>query len=341
MELKMHLTNRREFLQGSLAVAAAAALPANMWAADGKTEGKADGKTESKAEVKAEGKVEVRRASDVIELGPAKIKVSRMAVGTGTLGAGYSSNQLRKLGAQGVADMLVHAYENGVFFWDTSDGYGTHAAIKLALQKVPREKVTIVTKTPDNDSRNLKADLDRYFRELGTDYIDIVLLHSRTRGDWDTLDKAMMDVLSEAKEKKIVRSVGISVHSLAAMRTAAKCAWLDVAMTRFNPGGSRARMDAEPAQVLPVLEEVKAAGKGIIGIKVLGEGLMPQRNRLDEALTFALNNNPAHCFSIGCESIADFKDNVSRIERLSKENPLETPKEAPKESRKEPVGIGA
>jgi aryl-alcohol dehydrogenase-like predicted oxidoreductase len=296
MQENMDKTNRREFLQRSMAVAAAAALPATARAAAATATAPA-----------------IRRASDVIEIGPDKVKVTRMAVGTGTIGGGFSSNQLRKLGAEGVADMLVYAYENGVTTWDTSDSYGTHAAIKIALKKVPRDKVTIVTKTPDNNGENLKTALDRFLKEMGTDYIDVVLLHSRMRADWDTLDKPLMDVLSEAKQKKIVRSVGISIHSLEAMKTAAKSSWLDVGMVRINFAG--VRMDAATDKVLPVIKELKAAGKGIIGIKVLGEGQL--KNRVDEALLFALNKSPAHCFSIGCESKEEVKDNIDRIAKLS------------------------
>src|SRR5690349_12915244 len=105
--------NRREFLERSLVVGAAAALPIDAFADD----------------------KPIRRASDVIELGPAKIKVSRMAIGTGTYGAGQSSNQLRGLGVQGVADMFSAAYDKGIFFWDTADAYGTHDAVKAALKK--------------------------------------------------------------------------------------------------------------------------------------------------------------------------------------------------------------
>jgi len=123
-----------------------------------------------------------------------------------------------------------------------------------------------------------------------------------------------MDVLAEAKEKKKIRSVGISIHSLDAMKTAAKCKWLDVCMVRLNPAG--ARMDATVAEVLPVVEEVKKAGKGVIQIKTVGEGTM--RNRLDEALGFALHKSPAHCFSIGCEGREDFLDNFARLEKLAK-----------------------
>ncbi len=287
----MSRTNRREFFRRSLAVGAAAALPVRALPA------------------------QVRRANDVIELGPAKVRVSRLGVGTGTFGGGRSSNQMRKLGADGVADLWWNAYDNGVFFWDTADGYGSHDAIKVALKKVPREKVTIMTKADSRTAEQIKADLERFRQEMGTDYIDIVLLHSRMSPQWEELDKGLMDVLSEAKQKKTVRTVGISCHSVAAMQLAAKSKWLEVCLCRINPAGIR--MDAPPEKVLPIMAEMKANGKGLIGMKILGEGQL--RDRVEEALRFALTKDAVHAFTLGMESRDELKDNLERIARISQE----------------------
>ena len=285
----MHRMNRREFLQRSLALGAVAAYPVSAWPA------------------------EARHANDVIELGPAKIKVSRMAIGTGSFGGGHSSNQMRKLGASGVADLWWDGYDHGVFFWDSADSYGSHAAIKLALKKIPREKITILTKSDASAADKMKADLDRFRQEMGTDYIDIVLLHGRMEPQWDQKAKGAMDVLSEAKEKKLVRSVGISCHSVEAMKVAAKSPWLDVCLARINPAG--VRMDAPTDTVLPVLAELRANSKGLIGMKVLGEGQLA--DRVDEALRFAVTKDAVHCFTIGCESRAEFEGNFARIAKVS------------------------
>ncbi len=285
----MHRMNRRKFLQRTLAMGALAAWPMPAWPA------------------------EVRRASDVIELGPAKIKVSRVAIGSGTFGGGHSSNQMRKLGADGLADVWWNGYDQGVFFWDTADTYGSHDAIKLALKKVPREKVTILTKTEARNAAQMKADLDRFRQEMGTDYIDIVLLHSVMVPKWDEVNKPQMDVLSEAKEKKLVRSVGISGHSVEALKIAAKSPWLDICLTRINPAG--VRMDGPTETILPILAEMRANGKGVMGMKILGEGQLAER--VDEALRFAVTKDAVHCFTIGCESRAEFQDNFARIAKVS------------------------
>jgi aryl-alcohol dehydrogenase-like predicted oxidoreductase len=286
--------NRREFLGRSLAFGAAAALPFAAGCAEN---------------------TPIRRATDVIELGPAKIKVSRMGVGTGTYGAGRSSNQLRALGVDGVANMLKSAYDKGIFFWDTADSYGTHDAIKAALKTVPREKVTILTKTDAMTPRKAKADIDRFLKEMGTDYIDILLLHCRMSPTWNEEDKGSMEVMAEAKQNKIIRSVGISCHSVEAMQVAAKNPWLDVCMVRLNPAGER--MDAEPETILPMVKAMKANGKGTIGIKVLGEGSLVDGQQHNDALRYALAKDALNCFSIGCESFAEVADNVKRIEKLA------------------------
>lgn len=285
----MNHKNRREFLQQSLALGAAAAFPAVAWPAT------------------------PLHANDVIELGPAKAKVSRLAIGTGTFGGGHSSNQMRKVGADGVADLWWDGYDNGVFFWDSADGYGSHDAIKVALKKVPREKVAIQTKTAARTAEAMKADLDRFRQEMGTDYIDIVLLHSRMSGRWDELDKGPMDVLAEAKDRKIVRTVGISCHSRAAMEVAIRSPWLDVCLARINPISTR--MDVSTEEMLQLLARLRAAGKGIIGMKILAEGQM--RDRVDEALRFTLTKGAVDAFTIGIESRAELKDLRERIVRNS------------------------
>jgi aryl-alcohol dehydrogenase-like predicted oxidoreductase len=287
--------NRRKFLEQSVALGAAAALPLDAFAADTPPA--------------------IRRATDVIELGPAKIKVSRMGVGTGTYGAGQSSNQLRALGVKGVADMLSAAYDKGIFFWDTADSYGTHDAVKAALKKVPRDKVTILTKTDAWNAAKTKEDIDRFLKELGTDYIDVLLLHTRMSPTWNEDDKGSMDVMAEAKQKKIIRSVGISCHSVEAMQVASKNPWLDICMVRLNPAGER--MDDSPEIVLPIVKAMKASGKGTIGIKVLGEGSLTDGKQHDDALRYALTKDALNCFSLGCESLAEVLDNVKRIEKLA------------------------
>jgi len=247
-------------------------------------------------------------ATDVVVLGRTGIRTSRLACGTGTQGSNNQSQQTR-LGVQGLADLLWHGYDQGLRFWDCADAYGSHPHVAAALKRVPREKVTVLTKSWVRDPERMRADLDRFRRELGTEYIDVLLMHCLTDDDWPERYKGTMDAISEAQEKGIVRAHGVSCHTLGALSAAAKSPWVQVVLARINPVG--AYMDASPDRVVPVLREMRAAGKGIVGMKILGQGEL--RNRPDEALKYALSLGLLDAFTIGAENQAEQEDLIRRI----------------------------
>jgi len=251
-----------------------------------------------------------RKANDVILLGPEKIRVARMAVGMGTL----SGNVQREMGLQGAADHLKFAFDQGQFFWDTADAYKTHPHIKQALKSVPREKVTIMTKTDVHTAADMKSDLDRFRQELGTDYIDIVLLHGMHSPKWTEEFKPVMDVLSEAKAKGIIKCHGASIHSIEAMALAAKDPWCQVHLQGINHAGIR--MDStNPADVVAIFRQSKANGKGVLGMKILGEGRL--RDRIDQTLNFVLNLDCLDAFTIGAGNPKELADLIKRIPNAS------------------------
>jgi aryl-alcohol dehydrogenase-like predicted oxidoreductase len=247
-------------------------------------------------------------ASDTVTLGSTGIKTSRLAMGTGTIGYGHHSNQTA-LGIKGLSDLLLNGYDHGLRFFDAADAYGSHPHVAEALKHITRDKVTVLTKTWSRDAAGVRADLDRFRRELGTDYIDVCLMHCLTEGDWTTRFRGVMDVLSEAKEKGIIRAHGCSCHSIEALRAAAKSPWVDADLARINPIGSH--MDADPQTVVDVLREMKAAGKAVIGMKILGQGDLSHRQ--SEALRYALSLNVLDAFTIGAESKTEQEDLIRCI----------------------------
>src|SRR6266851_1384071 len=158
-------------------------------------------------------------AADTVTLGKTGIQTSRLAMGTGTVGVGHHSHQTA-LGIKGLSDLLLNGYDHGLRFFDSADSYGSHPHVAEALKHVPRDKVTVLTKTWARDPASARADVDRFRREIGTDQIDICLMHCLTEGDWTERYKGVMDVLSEAKQKGIIRAHGCSCHSIEALRGA-------------------------------------------------------------------------------------------------------------------------
>jgi aryl-alcohol dehydrogenase-like predicted oxidoreductase len=247
-------------------------------------------------------------AADTVTLGKTGITTSRLAMGTGTVGVGHHSHQTA-LGVKGLADLLLNGYDHGLRFFDTADAYGSHPHVAEALKHVPRDKVTVLTKTWARDPATARADLDRFRRELGTDYLDVCLMHCLSEDDWTERYRGVMDVFSEAKEKGIMRAHGCSCHTLGALRAAAKSPWVEVDLARINPIG--AYMDSDPQTVLSVLRQMKAAGKAVVGMKILGAGEM--RTRQDQALNYALSLGILDAFTIGAENKGEQDDLIRRI----------------------------
>jgi aryl-alcohol dehydrogenase-like predicted oxidoreductase len=282
---------RRAFLRHGVAGLGAAALAGNVTVAQAKP------------------LTRKYNAHDEVVLGKTGIRTSRLAMGTGTVGGGNHSNQTR-LGMKQFSKLMLNGYhENGLRFFDTADSYGSHPFVAAALKELPRDKVTVLTKTDNRDPDGVRDDLDRFRKELGVDYIDIVLMHCTTEDDWTTRYRGIMDVLSEAKEKGVIRAHGVSCHSIEALRAAAKSPWVEIDLVRLNPVG--AYMDAHPDTVVEVIEEMRAQGKGIVGMKILGQGAM--RERPSEALKYALGSGVLDAFTIGAESQLEQNDLVSRI----------------------------
>ncbi len=250
---------------------------------------------------------------DRVKLGQTGIEMSRMAMGTGTHGFGGASNQTRQLGIRGLSDMLHAGFDEGINFWETADQYGSHPPVGAALKKVNREEVVILTKTNSKTYKDVKKDLDRFRMELGTDYLDIILLHAITDPQWNQNFKGAMEALAEAKEEGILRAHGISCHSIGALETAADEPWVEVDLARFNPGG--ARMDADVSTVTKVLKRMKSNGKAIIAMKVYGCGELLHMK--DECLQFQTGSGIADAFTLGMESIEHLKDIQKRLPEAS------------------------
>ncbi|MEX0613256.1 MAG: aldo/keto reductase [Pirellulales bacterium] len=230
-------------------------------------------------------------APPIVELGRTGIKMSRLGQGTGVHGGNRQSDQTR-MGFGKLVDLMHHAYDRGIRFFDLADLYGTHVYFREALRSMERDKLAILTKVwwrydGPEDQTNLperrqmaKTALERFRHELATDYIDIVLLHCLTKPGWDQFMQPYMEVLHEEKAKGRIRAVGCSCHDFRAMQTAAVTPWVDVILARINmKGGKEVMMDGSREEVEGVLRTARQNGKAILGMKIFGEGrLADQRD---------------------------------------------------------------
>ena len=255
---------------------------------------------------------------DKVKLGNSGLTVSRIAMGTGTRGYNRGSNQTR-LGMDKFIELARHAYECGINFYDTADGYGSHPYVGNAIKNLPREKLILLTKvwTYDDGSDRIEPfekTIDRFRSETGSDYFDIMLMHCMSRGDWAKTRKYYMDAFSKAKQNGIVKAIGVSCHEINALAEAAVNPWVDVIMARINPFGTV--MDGTPDEIKTILETAKKNGKGIIGMKIFGEGKHITDSERQQSIEFALTKGNIHCMTLGLESEAQMDDAIERVMKI-------------------------
>ncbi|MDP2337991.1 MAG: aldo/keto reductase [Bacteroidota bacterium] len=256
---------------------------------------------------------------DKVRLGKTGLLVPRLALGTGTHG-GKQSSDMTRMGVENWLKIARYAHERGMTFYDAADLYGSHKNVKEILKEVPREKATLLTKIwtrPEdwNPDAPMKT-IDRFRKETGSDYFDIMLLHCMTNGNWQEEKKPYIEALSEAKQKGIVKTVGLSCHNFEALKIAAEDPWVDVILARINPDGII--MDASPEEVMAVLKKAHDSGKGIIGMKIFGEGRMKDDNQREKSLQYVIGSKNVDCMTIGMTSAEQVEDAVNRVMRIVK-----------------------
>ena len=282
---------RRDFLKSTVAVSAVAASGGALTAAAAK-----------------------RSATDWVTLGNSGVKVTRLAFGTGTRGGMIQ----RQLGQEGFTSLVRHAYDRGIRFFETADSYqGMSEMLAIALKGIPRDSYRLMTKMAPRQSD--PADIDRLRTALGSDYIDIVLLHALRTAEWAQEREQTRDALSAAKQKKIVLAHGASIHGLVPLRTAPDAKWLDVALCRINHNGTmmdNLRGDALTGDVPEVtthLREIHGAGIGVLGMKIMGEGRFTTPEDRDASIKYVMGLGVVDAVTIGYKSPAEIDEAIERI----------------------------
>lgn len=295
----MRVLTRREFVHRSV-IGAGAMATAPAWAKDDHSSSKP-------------------AAADRIEVGNTGIKLSRIAMGTGSNGYNKQSDQTR-LGMSRFEKLIRHGLDNGLNFLDTADLYGSHPYVKNALKSVSRDEVIILSKIwfraegAMRAAESAKPEIERFRQELGTGVIDIALIHCVTSPSWPDELHRMRDEMDELKANGTIRAKGCSCHSLPALETAAGDPWVDVIFARIND--KQKKMDGGPDAAAKVLKRARANGKFVVGMKIHGCGDLTAPRDRDESLRFVLGNDLVDAITIGFTTPAQIDDSIEHVTRI-------------------------
>ena len=262
-----------------------------------------------------------RSATDWVTLGKSGVQVTRLALGTGT----FSGRVQRDLGQEAFTRLVRHAYDRGIRFFETAESYGgMPEMLATALKGIPRDSYRLMTKYTFRGSENPQDKIDRFRKQLNSEYFDILLIHCVRSPSWPEDTQSLQDAFSEAKSKKVILSHGASVHGLQALAAFPGNKWLDIAMIRMNHAG--VKMDTPEThdssdrgdvnQVVAQTKKVHAQGTGVISMKLVGEGQFTTPEQREAAMKFAMNLGAVDAVTLGYKSTAEIDEAIDRMNRV-------------------------
>jgi len=263
----------------------------------------------------------IRTAADQVTLGKTGIKLSRLGFGTGSA----NGEAQTAAGKSGFTNLIHYAYDRGITYIDTAQAYQTFDWIGDAIKGLPREKLFIQSKV-DGRPDDVLSVIDHHRKTFDTDYVDSLLVHCMTHDKWTDDWKRVMDGFDQAKEKKWIRAKGVSCHTLPALRTAVASDWTEVHLVRINPQGSHTDIEGNSwgtsgHPIGPVMDQIKAMhakGRGVIGMKICGNGSFTDPADRDKSIRFAMSRKEIDAVVIGFKSRGEIDEAIERINRALK-----------------------
>lgn len=256
-------------------------------------------------------------ATDWVTLGKSGVKVTRLALGTGTM----SGRTQRELGQDQFTRLVRHAYDRGIRFFETAESYGEmHKMLGIALKGIPRDSYRLMSKVTTREGVDPQEKIDELRKLANTDYFDVLLMHYQRVATWPTDTLRWQDGILEAKHKKALIGHGASVHGLPALRQFPDNQWLEVAMIRVNHNGTK--MDGEayntpgPGNVPEVVKHVKKVhsdGMGVISMKLCGEGAFTTREDRQAAMRFAFQEAGVDSVTVGYKNTAEVDEAIENL----------------------------
>lgn len=281
-----------------------------------------------------------------VELAKTGIEVSRLGIGTGTgLPSGHCAQAL--MDTNELARLLLYSLDCGINHWDTAFQYNTYPHIKEALKQIRRTDVVLTTKFSAAHEKEIIRDFNITLKDLNVDYVDVCLLHGvRTNTELQMRSGALNAMVKLKKEGK-VRAIGLSSHGQSALKSVLEIPELDLVWARINYAGlnmdseclgmydqmasvywlkkcykllpERVKSIIRPkARLQPISEDARNAveatlqkihsqSKGIVGMKVLAEGML--RDDAEKAVKYVNSLPFVDSFIIGMLNKGEIDEN--------------------------------
>ncbi|HCX64202.1 MAG TPA: aldo/keto reductase [Eubacteriaceae bacterium] len=239
-----------------------------------------------------------------VRLGKSELWVSKLCFGSLTvspLQANYSVDQ--------AGDLIAFALQKGINFIDTADLYQNYEQIRNGIKKAKISPV-LCTKSYDYEWDGAKDNLEKARRMLDRDVIDLFMLHEQESIHTLRGHKPALDYLLEAKQKGLIKAIGISTHFVSGVYGALSFKEIDVIHPILNFRGLGI-VDGTIEEMETALKEAKHEDLGIFAMKPLGGGnLIGLRDR---AFSYIKGKPMIDSIAIGMQSEEEILYNIRRI----------------------------
>ncbi|MFT7470336.1 MAG: aryl-alcohol dehydrogenase-like predicted oxidoreductase [Kiritimatiellia bacterium] len=259
------------------------------------------------------------------KLGKTGLEVSCLGLGTVKIGRNQDvkyPNSFSLPSDDEVSALISRAKELGINFIDTAPAYGSSEQRLGRLLKARQdwiicskvgEEFTSGKSHFDFSAEHTQRSIERSLRDIGTDYLDIVLIHS-DGGDRKILESSdCPETLLRLKEKGLIKAVGMSTKTVEGGMKAAEM--LDLVMVTYNPS-----MQDDAI----VIDHALALDKGILVKKALNSGHdciadagnenSAETNFTERNLRFALDKEGVTSVIVGTINPQHLQENIEAVQ---------------------------
>lgn len=247
-------------------------------------------------------------------LGKTGISVSKLCFGSLTM-----SSFQADLSIEEGANLIVQAFNQGVNFIDTAEIYDNYDYIKKALEVIPREELVIATKAYSYNYDTAMSSLEQALDGLGTDYIDIFLLHEQESEHTLRGHREALETFYAQKQEGTIRATGISSHFVRCIEAAKDIEEIEVIHPILNIEGIGIQ-DGTVEEMIQSIKSIREKGVGVYSMKSLGGGHLIARNK--EALEWINSLDFIDSVAVGMQSIEEVNFNCDFFMNNNEDNYL-------------------
>jgi hypothetical protein len=249
-----------------------------------------------------------------------KVRLGRTSLYPTILGLGGANVLAREKASKKALEVLNRAQELGINYLDSARDYGNGSSLKTIgkfLKGQNRKDFIVTTKVSARSYRGAKDDIKESLDFLGTDYIDIVQVHSvGDVEDWNKCKDATLRAIVEAHEDGLAKHVGVTGHANPkGLMKALKDYKFDTILMALN--AADVHYKSFQKKLLPFAVD---QGIGVIAMKILGYGHIFNPDGIttvQEAVDYVYSL-PVDIGIIGVDNVKQLEENVEAVKNFKK-----------------------